>query len=260
VPAGYLRYLTTTVGLVTTIVGKHVNVMAAEWSYFVAREPLHVAVSISEQNWSNSRIREAGEFAITLCDDTQAAVAAFAGSLSGLDVDKISSADLELAGPTVLTTPHVRGGVLNAECAVRDVVELPGYALVVGEALWVQTDDDAARHPLIKHGALHSLGPAVLDDRIVVAAGFPDPTEPVLRVAATAHGAPPDAPWRISISGVTTNANYVDLSCAEDGGPLLVDVDLPADAGNEPLAVQVSRAGREPGFAHPIADVVSTIS
>lgn len=258
VTAGYLRYLTTTVGLVSTIVDKRVNVMAAEWSYFVAREPLHIAVSISEQNWSNGRIREAGEFAITLCDDSQAAVAAFAGSLSGLEVDKTSSADLELAGPTVLDAPHVRGGVLNAECVVRNVVELPGYTLVVGEAVWVQADDDATLHPLIKHGVLHSLGPVVLDDRTVVAAGFPDPTEPVLRVAATDYAAPPDTPWQISISGAATNACYVDLSCADDGGPLLVDVDLPANASDEPLTVQVSRAGRRPGFAHTTGNVVAT--
>jgi flavin reductase (DIM6/NTAB) family NADH-FMN oxidoreductase RutF len=257
---GYLRYLTTTVGLVTTAVDERVNVMTAEWSYFVAREPLHIAVSISEQNWSNSRIRQAGEFAVTLCDDSQAAVAAFAGSFSGLEVDKLSSADLGLAGPAVLHTPHVRGGVLNAECAVRDIVELPGYVLVIGEAVWVQADDDAALHPLIKHGVLHSLGPVVLDDRPVVAAGFPDRGEPVLRVAATDYGAPPGAPWQISVTGTATDTAYADLSCQEDGGVLLVDVALPVDAVTESLTVRVSRAGRRPGFARTTADVVSAVT
>lgn len=258
--SGYLQYLTSTVGLVTTNVDGRVNVMAAEWSYFVAREPLHIAVGISDQNWSHQRVQQAGEFAVTLCDESQAAVAAFAGSLTGLDVDKTSSADLELAGPTVLGTPHVRGGVLNAECAVREVVELPGYALVIGEAMWAEADDDAARCPLVKHGAMHTLGPVVLDDRTIVAANFPDPAEPVLRVAATAYGAPLDAPWLVSVSHATTNENYLDLSCTEDGVLLMVDVDLPVDACGEPLVVRISRGNCVPGVANVTANAVAAVS
>lgn len=262
VSAGYLRYLTSTVGLVTSIQGKQVNVMTAEWSYFVAREPLCIAVSVNAANWSNGRIRDAGEFGITLCDDSQAALASFTGTFSGLDVDKTSCADLELVPPAVLHTPHVRGGVLNAECAVRDIVELPGYTLVVGEAVWVRADDEASRRPLVKHGTLHALGPKLADDRTVVAAGFPDPAEPVLRVAATAYGAPPGTPWQLSVSSAATGASYADLSCPddEDGGPLLVDVDLPADADAEPLTVQVSRADCRPGFATAAARSVATLT
>lgn len=257
---GYLGYLTSTVGLITTIVDERVNVMAAEWSYFVAREPLHIAVGISDQNWSHTRIQVAGEFAVTLCTDSQAAIASFAGSFSGLEVDKTSSADLELAGPAVLHTPHVRGGVLNAECAVRELVELPGYVLAIGEAVWTQVDPAASRNPLIKHGTMHRLGPVVADRRVVVAAGFPDPAEPVLRIAASAYQAPPDAPWLISVTGTTTGECYVDQSLAESGGLLMVDVDVPAEAGKEPLAVQVSRAGCRPGRAGTTMGVVSTVS
>jgi flavin reductase (DIM6/NTAB) family NADH-FMN oxidoreductase RutF len=260
VTTGYLRYLTSTVGLITTVADKRVNVMAAEWSYFVAREPLHIAVGISDQNWSNSQIRKAGEFAVTLCTDSQVALAAFAGSLSGLDVDKTSSADLELAEPTVLSTPHVRGGVLNAECVVREVVELPGYALVIGEAVWTHADEDAAAHPLVKHGTMHELGPTVTDHRVTVAAGFPNPAVPVLRVAATTYQAPPDAPWQISVFGTTTGVQHADLSLAESGGLLMVDVDLPPAAGRESLTVEVSRAECRAGRAHPTAEVLAAVS
>lgn len=258
--SGYLQYLTSTVGLVTTKIDDRVNVMAAEWSYFVAREPLHIAVSIAEQNWSHRRIQEAGEFAITLCEESQAAIAAFAGSLTGLDVDKTTSADLELVGPMVLDTPHVRGGALNAECVIREIVELPGYALVIGEAMWVEVDDDAATHPLVKHGAMHTLGPVVLDDRTIVAANFPDPGEPVLRVAATAYGAPLDAPWLISVSNASTGASYLDLSSGEDGILLMVDVQLPPEACREPLVVRVCRGNCVPGVANVGANVIAAVS
>ena len=257
---GYLQYLTSTVGLVTAMVDERVNVMAAEWSYFVAREPLHIAVGVSDQNWSHTLIREADEFAITLCADSQAAIASFVGSFSGLEVDKTSSADLELAGPNLLHTPHVRGGVLNAECAVREVVDLPGYALVIGEAIWTQVDDEALPNPLVKHGTMHRLGPAVTDRRVVVAAGFPDPVTPVLRIAAIAHHAPPDAPWQISVSDTTTGVRHVDESLAESGGALMVDVELPAEASKDPLTVQVSRAGFRPGRAYTAVGAVSAVS
>lgn len=258
--SGYLRCMTSTVGLITTIVDEHVNVMAAEWSYFVAREPLHLAVGISDQNWSHSRVREAGEFAVTLCADSQAAVAAFAGTFSGLDVDKISSADLELSGPDVLRTPHVRGGVLNAECVVREVVDLPGYALVIGEAAWSQVDEDAVPNPLVKHGTMHGLGPVVADRRVVVAAGFPDPAAPVLRVAATSYQASPDAPWRVSVSGAATGTRLAEQSLAESGAALMVDVELPHGASGEPLSVEVARAGCRPGRARATENLVGTVS
>lgn len=164
------KHSTSTVALVTSRRGDGVNVMAAEWTYFVAKEPPHIAVCVHDDNLTQELVLTSGEFGVTLCSADQAPIADFVGSVSGRDVDKTTSELVELVAPVETSTPCVAGGVLRAECAVRHVVELPSYRLVVGTVLHAEVDEDASRTPLVKHGAMYHLGEPIVRDRIVAAA------------------------------------------------------------------------------------------
>ncbi|WP_083921604.1 flavin reductase family protein [Actinopolyspora halophila] len=241
-----LSYLTSTVGLVCTKNADNMNVMSAEWTYFVARDPLHIAVGIADYNWTQSRAVESKEFSVTLCDISQTAVAVFAGSFSGQEIDKTSSDALELANPSVIDTPYVRGGVFNAECRVRQVVELPGYLLIIGEAVWSSANSVASARPLVKHGDIHELGPRISDRRVVTTAQL-SPDGSSVRVAATAYDAPHDAPWEVV---VTDGSGEIVLEehLEPDGHVLLVDFTLPRLL--DLLDVVVRRHDAPSGWAH----------
>jgi len=247
------RYLTTTVGLVCARDELGVNVMAAEWTYFVARDPLHVAVGIGDAGYTQGLIEESGEFAVTLCSASQAPLANFVGSFSGADVDKTSSRLLELVPGVVLSTPRVAGGVFSAECRVTDELDLPGYKLFVGEALAVEIDEDASHEPLVKHGSMYCLGEPILDDTMVVAAELVDDDPPTIRVAASVQsGERLDAPWTVSLAAPDARRSVLGQIPSNDYGDLFEDLDLPETWSDVPIdscRVVVERPDARPGWA-----------
>ncbi|MDQ3404791.1 MAG: flavin reductase family protein [Actinomycetota bacterium] len=197
-----LRYGTSTVGLITTVGSRGVNMMAAEWTYLVARQPPHFAVGCQLTNHSTDLIVERGEFGLTLCDASMTGLADFAGSFSGVDVDKSAVSGVTLRDPVVLGTPVVDGGTLRAECRVVHVVELPAYRLIIGEAVWLEADERANQDPLVKHGGMYRLGERVRAATVTASATrLPDGD---VRVCATAQGAEADkVPWTVSLGDDT---------------------------------------------------------
>jgi len=246
----YLPYLTSTVGLVTARMGDRVNVMSAEWTYFVAREPLHIAVCVQDSNYSQRLITDAGQFSVTLCDESLAPMAEFAGSFCGEEVEKCSARGFDLEGPHATQTPHVAGGLLNAECVVRQTVQLPGYLLVIGEAVWVATHDENLQRPLVKHGRMYGLG-APIASRQVVACVRRGADPSVIEVAATAQGVDQQVGhWSVTARDPGTGSVTTLWEDEDYAGDLWVDVALPDGLGSDSeLVIAVERDGCQAGEA-----------
>ncbi|MDH6221596.1 flavin reductase family protein [Streptomyces pseudovenezuelae] len=245
IPDQLWKKLTSTVGLVAVRSGGAINVMSAEWSYFVNKTPLYAAVVLGPSSESRQLLPSAGEFSLTLCSEEQAGLADFAGSFSLSEIDKSSSELLEFGEAESTRTPWVRGGLIALECILRDTVCFPVHRMYVGEVSAVHVPDHSPR-PLVKHGPLHALGMPV--HRTAVVAGAQVLDGPVLRVAATGPDAsePPD--WRVRL--LVPGEPSVDLGMHPSGeyGDLLVDLPLPP----APLAgarIKVERTGAEPGYA-----------
>lgn len=232
-------------GLVVTSDGSQVNVLSAEWTYFVAKDPVTVAVVLHESNWTTERLGELSEFSVTLCSDEQASAADFCGSFSGKDVPKVSSEEIALGDPVANSTPWVREGVMALECTVVQRVELPHYIMVIGEVRHVHGQHDSPR-PLVKHDAMHSIGSPIARTRVTVGAGL---VGGQLRVCAVASADPsPDEPYEVVLldgdevleKHVCPPNAYGDLDC-------LISIEA---RGHGPVTrVSVGRAGHEPGFA-----------
>jgi flavin reductase (DIM6/NTAB) family NADH-FMN oxidoreductase RutF len=243
----------TTVGLVVVAgnVPTRFNVMAAEWTYFVAKAPPHIAVVLSEGTFTRQAMERASEFSVTLCSASQAALADFAGSFSGHDIDKTSSEDVVFGQPSTTKVPWVTGGVAGLECVTRERVELPGYLMVIGEVVADHTEPGGAGDPLVKHGRMHSLGPALVRDSVVAAAELRT-SPPVLRVAATGPTTPTDAPWFVTVEAADGGSWPLGSHESNEYGDLLVDIDLRAagvDGEVGGARVTVERAGLKPGRA-----------
>jgi flavin reductase (DIM6/NTAB) family NADH-FMN oxidoreductase RutF len=249
------KHSTSTVGLVTARHGDLVNGMAAEWTYFVAKEPPHIAVCVHDDNLTQQLVLEHGEFGVTLCSADQAPIADFVGSVSGRDVDKTSSELVELVAPVATSTPCVAGGVLRAECTVRHVLELPNYRLIVGAVVHAEVDEDASRTPLVKHGGMYHLGEPIVRDRIVAAAELVagDGDRPEVLVCATgpfaAAGADGADVALVADDGRSWSLGRVAL---DEYGDVFAQAQLPADvdpAAVPPARVVVSAPGLVAGTA-----------
>lgn len=253
IPAHLWKRATSTVGLVSVRHDHGVNVMSAEWSSFVNKEPLYVAVVLGPQTATRELVAARGEFAVTLCSEQQAELADFAGSFSLGSVDKTSSELVAFGTPEATGTPWVEGGLLAVECVLREVVPFPVHRMYVGEVVAAHFPA-VDRRPLVKHGAMHALGDPIARTSVVAAVRAVDGD--VLRVAATGPAAVGDDVWRVTL--LTADDVAVDLGAHPSGtfGDLLVDLPLPAGSG--PLAgarVRVERDGAKPGYARFAAGI-----
>jgi flavin reductase (DIM6/NTAB) family NADH-FMN oxidoreductase RutF len=247
-----LRYSTSTVGLITSVGPRGTNVMTAEWTYMVARRPPHFAVGCQTTNYSTRLILDRGEFGLTLCDASMASLAEFEGSFSGADVDKLPSAALELRDPVVTGCPTVIGGPLSAECRVVNVVDLPDYALVVGEAVWLTTDEVANKDPLVKHGGMYQLGEEIRSMLISASAtACPDGS---VRVCAVAQGVDPESEtdWTVALRSnahvlhTTTGGDCLDVVIPPPARHLPGDHLVIARSDCQPAHVALPRLAGEP--------------
>ena len=191
----------------------------------------------------------AGEFSLTLCAEDQAAVADFAGSFSVADIDKTGSELIRFGEPEATGTPWVRGGVVALECVLRETVRFPAHTLYAGEVVAAHLPAEALR-PLVKHGAMHTLGTPVRRTEVVASARWlPAGT---LRIAATGPAGDGDGRWRVSL--LTADGGTVSLGAHPPSphGDFLRDLPLPAGLPVERLGgcrVRVERDGAEPGYA-----------
>lgn len=253
VPAQLWKKLTSTVGLVSVRHESGVNVMSAEWSYFVNKEPLYVAVVLNPRSDTRSLLPSTKEFSLTLCAEEQAELADFAGSFSLGDIDKSSSELIGFGTPKAIRAPWVTGGVLALECVLRDTVDFPVHRMYVGEVVAVHTPA-TERRPLVKHGTMHALGAPVR--RIAVVAAAQLLPEHAVRIAATGPSAQGIDEWRLSL--LSSDGRTIPLGSypSAEYGDFLLDVPLPPVPF--PLSearVKVERAGAKPGYARvsPVA-------
>ncbi|MCD4534246.1 flavin reductase family protein [Nocardioides sp. cx-169] len=242
---------TSTVGLVVTTDGSRVNVLSAEWTYFVAKAPISVAVVLHESNWTTDRISDLSEFSVTLCSDTQAHLADFCGSFSGRDIPKTSSDDLSLREPVVISTPWVGDGVMALECVVAQRVELPHYTMVIGLVEHVHGDREF-KAPLVKHDAMYSLGKAVPRNQVTVGAAN---VGAALRVfAVCAPDASRESVYEVALLGDSGEVLAKQSIAPNEYGDLDCFMPVPSDGRGPVRRVAVSRIGYDTGFATPQSD------
>ncbi|PZF94452.1 actinorhodin polyketide dimerase [Micromonospora endophytica] len=250
IPPDLWKRLTSTVGLVTVRDGERVNIMSAEWSYFVNKQPLWVAVVLGPRSATRELIGPAGEFCLTLCAEDQAALADLAGSFSIRDLDKTSSELVSLAAARLVSVPWVDGGVVALECQLRQEIAFPVHRMFVGEVVAAHLPErpDSVR-PLVKHGGMYQLGErAERREVAVVAQRGPAGT---VRVGATSP-AKLTAPFRITLALADGGSIPLGEFAANRHGDLQIEVPLPAAVAGlrpGPVEVVVERDGARPGRA-----------
>ena len=213
------QYMTTTVALITSGGANDYNVMAAEWTYLVARRPPYLMVCVQDGNVSGDLIAEQLEFGATFLTDEQSVLADVAGHFSKSDITKLSALVFETVPGQKIGPPVIRGGLATFECCVERLIRLPGYRLFIARVLAAQTDPAAHAHPLVKHGGMYRMGAPINDSPLALAADFvqTDQGDYMLRIAGR-------IPHR-SI-GATRGVNvWIEDQCGQSEGPYWAEVD-----------------------------------
>ena len=142
--------MVTGVGLVTTYAtGRGSNVMAAEWTMLVSKRPPLIMVVIGKTVATNEMIRESGELGVSIAAEGQAEAVSLAGSFTGYETDKFSSALFETCPAKAIHAPMIKGAALMAECKLRQSIDLGEYTCFIGEVIEAQADPE--KRPLVYH-------------------------------------------------------------------------------------------------------------
>ena len=149
----------TTVGLITSDGPNGKNIMSAEWTYYASWSPALITVHIGKAMGGAGKatlenIRETKEFGVNIAADDQNVISSIAGGSSGHDVDKmgvLKGMGAEFYAAKSIKPLMLKGAALNAECRLKEIVELGDHSMVIGEVLEIESHEE--KKPL-----LYSLG------------------------------------------------------------------------------------------------------
>ncbi|MEM4155707.1 MAG: flavin reductase family protein [Archaeoglobaceae archaeon] len=120
---------------------EHPNVMTADWVIPLSFEPKLLGVSIGQKRYTNSLIKEFGEFVVSVPTIELLKEVWIAGSLSGAREDKLSKLGLTLVRSRKVRVPSIRECQANLECRVIKEVEVGDHTFFVGEIVDVSYGD-----------------------------------------------------------------------------------------------------------------------
>ena len=117
------------------------NMMTASWAGVVCSKPPCVAVSLREATYTFGNIKEHGAYTVNIPSEKLAAVAAYAGVVSGRDTDKFADTGLTAVKSDLVDAPYIEECELVIECRLIKTVELGLHTMFIGEIVDVKADE-----------------------------------------------------------------------------------------------------------------------
>lgn len=169
--------------LVTTKWRAAENVMPAAWTMPLSAVPPLVGVCVHPTRHTHDMIRFSEEFALNIAGPQLLNHAAYFGSLSGRDANKLELSKLPTFRARKVEAPLLEGCVGHIECGLEDAIRVGDHTLFVGRVLAVSAEDAAYKETWLlddpDERPLHYLGGtfyAALERRLE--ANPPAPTSP----------------------------------------------------------------------------------
>ncbi len=129
--------------LVTTRWRAAENVMPAAWTTPLSAIPPLVGVCVHPSRHTHDMIRFSEEFALNIPSPRLLNHAAYFGSVSGRDVDKLDLSKLPTFRARRIDAPLLEGCVGWIECGLEDAIRLGDHTLFVGRVVAVQAEEAA---------------------------------------------------------------------------------------------------------------------
>lgn len=116
------------------------NMMAASWAGVCASDPPCVTVSIRESRYTYGNVEAHGAFTVNVPAARHAAAAAFFGTVSGRDFDKMAATGLTAVHGDSVDAPVIAEFPIVIECRVVKRVEAGSHVMFIGEIKSVKAD------------------------------------------------------------------------------------------------------------------------
>ncbi|MEM2727361.1 MAG: flavin reductase family protein [Archaeoglobaceae archaeon] len=117
------------------------NVMTADWVVPLSFEPKLLGVSIGHKRYTNRLIKEFKEFVVAVPTIELLKDVWIAGTVSGVNEDKLSKLRLTLIKSQKVRVPSIKECQANLECKVVNEVEVGDHTFFVGEIVNVSYGD-----------------------------------------------------------------------------------------------------------------------
>jgi flavin reductase (DIM6/NTAB) family NADH-FMN oxidoreductase RutF len=114
--------------------GKY-NPITLGWTMLVSHDPPMMAIAVGKTRYSLEAIRAAKEFVISFPSTTMASDAAFHGTKSGRDADKLTTAKTKTQPATAIDCVLLTDAVANFECELKGEMEAGDHVIFVGEVV-----------------------------------------------------------------------------------------------------------------------------
>ncbi|QGP91453.1 4-hydroxyphenylacetate 3-monooxygenase reductase component [Neomoorella glycerini] len=142
-------------GLVGVKKGEKHDLTTVAWFTQQSSNPPQVMVSLHPHRYVLELLDAAGEFVLSILADDQEDIAAFCGTHSGRDVDKIKELGLATEPAAMVTTPRVKDALANLECRVSGRYQKGDHVIIVGQVVAANVSND--KKPLLyyEHNIAH---------------------------------------------------------------------------------------------------------
>ncbi len=145
------------------------NIITVAWTGIVCSVPPRVYISVRQDRYSHSLLKEKGEFVINFTTDKLLAACDWCGVRSGRDVDKFDEMRFTKGKANAVSAPLVDESPVNLECKVFDVLHLGSHDMFLADVLAVDVDEelldergaiDYSKMNLVsyQHGEYHATG------------------------------------------------------------------------------------------------------
>jgi flavin reductase (DIM6/NTAB) family NADH-FMN oxidoreductase RutF len=116
------------------------NIITIAWCGVACSKPPLLTISIRPSRYSNSIIKESGDFVINIPIQNLLKEADICGTVSGRDKDKFSLCGFTKADSCIVKSPMIKECPVNIECKVTKVLSLGAHDMFIGEAVKVHRD------------------------------------------------------------------------------------------------------------------------
>jgi len=117
------------------------NLMAVSWWTYLSNHPVKIGVCLSNKGYSGGNIRENGEFALNLVDESLKESALRCGTCSGRSTDKAAEFGIALADAKSITPKVVEASRLVFECRLSDTLVVGDHTFYVADVAEIYGDE-----------------------------------------------------------------------------------------------------------------------
>lgn len=117
------------------------NAMTSAWAGICCSRPPCVTISLRKETYTYGNIMEKKAFTVNIPSESQAAYAAYVGSVSGRDVDKFKETGLTPVKSDLVDAPYIKEFPLILECKLKQTVEIGSHTMFIGEIVDIKADE-----------------------------------------------------------------------------------------------------------------------